>query len=333
MVCSAFFCNMIAYNVYYRKYITKRRRVMKRTLVVFVALLALFLTTDKVDAQIRTSGLDTLIEINGYRLVEYAPGVTRAVTWFTNVNPFHGRFSQFFEVDRLSPSYAGEREYTATFKKMLLKRIKRGEALQIALNYVQTGPVVVGHTQIPVLDIAFENKGIKSIFKNLVFNERGTDTWGLRTLIQTEGTLDSVDCIYLRISGDFKETAIQVDYLAFTDFNLNILDVIDDFEDSTITDIKDEFAIPTSYSLSQNYPNPFNPSTTITFQLSKSNFVSLKVFDVLGREIETLVNEEKPIGEHSVHFDGSPLSSGMYIYQINIGHGQFVQTKKMILMK
>lgn len=88
---------------------------------------------------------------------------------------------------------------------------------------------------------------------------------------------------------------------------------------------------PTSYYLQQNYPNPFNPSTLISFQLPVSSQVSLKVFDMLGREVATLVNDRISSGEHQVSFDASQLSSGMYIYRLQAG--KFVQTRKMMLIK
>lgn len=88
---------------------------------------------------------------------------------------------------------------------------------------------------------------------------------------------------------------------------------------------------PTQFSLNQNYPNPFNPSTQINFSLAVSGFVELKVYDLLGREIRTLVNQNKPAGNYSVDFSGADLSSGVYIYQLKSGN--FVQTKKMILVK
>ncbi|HZW40366.1 MAG TPA: T9SS type A sorting domain-containing protein [Ignavibacteriaceae bacterium] len=85
------------------------------------------------------------------------------------------------------------------------------------------------------------------------------------------------------------------------------------------------------YSLEQNYPNPFNPSTKIKYTLPKQGLVIIKVYDVLGKEIMNLVNEEKPSGEYEVEFDGSSLSSGIYFYQIQAG--EFLDTKKMVLMK
>ena len=88
---------------------------------------------------------------------------------------------------------------------------------------------------------------------------------------------------------------------------------------------------PTEYSLIGNYPNPFNPTTKINYQLPKDGFVTLKVYDMLGREVASLINENEQAGNYSVPFDASKLSSGIYIYTIRAN--DFVQSKKMILMK
>jgi hypothetical protein len=103
--------------------------------------------------------------------------------------------------------------------------------------------------------------------------------------------------------------------------------------------VENEDQIPTEYSLSQNYPNPFNPSTSIKYAVGNKQFVQLKVYDVLGNEVATLVNEEKPAGSYEVNFNASRLSSGVYFYRLHTGDpsassGQgFVETKKMILIK
>jgi len=89
--------------------------------------------------------------------------------------------------------------------------------------------------------------------------------------------------------------------------------------------------IPLRFALEQNYPNPFNPSTNIKFQLPKQVFVTVKIFDVMGREVATLVNETKQAGYHSIEFNGTDLSSGLYFYKIEAG--DFTDTKKMILVK
>jgi hypothetical protein len=89
--------------------------------------------------------------------------------------------------------------------------------------------------------------------------------------------------------------------------------------------------LPTAVSLAQNYPNPFNPSTTITYALPKSSDMRLSVYDLLGREVSVLVNERKDAGVHEVKFDGSGLSSGVYLYRLRAG--DFVQTRKLLLLQ
>ncbi|MFH1195071.1 MAG: M20/M25/M40 family metallo-hydrolase [bacterium] len=98
------------------------------------------------------------------------------------------------------------------------------------------------------------------------------------------------------------------------------------------TNILDEAElVPSSMELKQNYPNPFNPTTVISFQLSLLSKVQLKIYDVLGREVATLVDEIKPAGYYDVKFDGSNLTSGVYFYRMQAGG--FSDTKKLILMK
>lgn len=86
-----------------------------------------------------------------------------------------------------------------------------------------------------------------------------------------------------------------------------------------------------NFALFNNYPNPFNPVTTIDYSIKYDGNVSLAIYDVLGRQITTLVNEKKPAGNHSVEFNASNLPSGVYIYKLSSGN--FVATKKLILMK
>lgn len=89
--------------------------------------------------------------------------------------------------------------------------------------------------------------------------------------------------------------------------------------------------LPTNFELNQNYPNPFNPTTTISYSLPKTAFVTLKIFDTLGREVTTLVSENKLPGKYEVQFDGTKLSSGVYFYKITAGN--YIETKKLILIK
>jgi len=94
---------------------------------------------------------------------------------------------------------------------------------------------------------------------------------------------------------------------------------------------ENEKGFPTAYSLAQNYPNPFNPKTAISYQLTTASPVSLVVYDLLGREVATLVNETKAPGTYRVSWDASGQSSGMYFYRLQAGN--FVETRKMIVLK
>ncbi|MBI1936984.1 MAG: DUF5011 domain-containing protein [Ignavibacteriales bacterium] len=102
----------------------------------------------------------------------------------------------------------------------------------------------------------------------------------------------------------------------------------DNFAESVLS--KEE-SLPENFLLKQNYPNPFNPATTISFQLPEAGFVTLKVYDILGNEIKTLVNNNLGAGYYNVDFDGSNLASGIYIYRLTTG--KFTQSNKMILSK
>ena len=108
------------------------------------------------------------------------------------------------------------------------------------------------------------------------------------------------------------------------------------YSDSVVSVGNNYINIPSEYRLYQNYPNPFNPSTKINYYIPQSSNVIVKVFDILGNEIETLVNEEKPAGEYEVEFNSHSgsvrnLPSGVYFYQLKAG--DFIQTKKMVLLK
>ena len=106
---------------------------------------------------------------------------------------------------------------------------------------------------------------------------------------------------------------------------LSAQNLLPEEEDGSITNT------PYEYSLMQNYPNPFNPATTINYTLAAAGKVELKVYDILGREVMTLVNDVQDAGSHSVFFNGVNLSSGIYFYRIN--SGSFRDVKKMVLVK
>ena len=98
-----------------------------------------------------------------------------------------------------------------------------------------------------------------------------------------------------------------------------------------VTSIENEITQPTEFILSQNYPNPFNPSTKIKYSIPQTSNVVIKIYDVLGSEVATLVNEEKSVGTYELNWNAANLSSGVYVYRLQAG--SFVQTRKMILLK
>jgi len=98
-----------------------------------------------------------------------------------------------------------------------------------------------------------------------------------------------------------------------------------------VTGIDDEITVPEIYDLKQNYPNPFNPSTTIVFTLPKATDVQLRIYNVLGQEVGTLVDETLQAGQYDIKFEARGLAAGLYFYRIQAD--RFVETRKMLLVK
>ncbi len=124
--------------------------------------------------------------------------------------------------------------------------------------------------------------------------------------------------------------------------NINSVDVLRKMADTVRAVFNSNFTVftpvrpvnndvPKSYSLSQNFPNPFNPTTVIGYELPVNSQVNLKIYDVLGREVQTLVNEREDAGGHSAHFNASNLPSGVYFYRLQAG--SFGMVKKMVLLR
>ena len=121
-------------------------------------------------------------------------------------------------------------------------------------------------------------------------------------------------------------------YYSGTHFaHLFILNTLCDYAQNIITKVEDIRSPIAFFYLEQNYPNPFNPVTTIKYQIPELSFVTLKVYDVLGNEVVTLVNSERSAGNYEVEFYASNLSSGIYFYQLKTDN--YVETKKMILLR
>jgi hypothetical protein len=103
------------------------------------------------------------------------------------------------------------------------------------------------------------------------------------------------------------------------------------FATGTTLNVNEITELPKEFELLQNYPNPLNPTTIISYQLPVNSFVTLNVYDVIGREVRTLVNGPKASGSYTIQFDGSDLPSGVYFYRLRAG--DFTSVKKLILLK
>jgi len=154
------------------------------------------------------------------------------------------------------------------------------------------------------------------------------DANGNRIWLATYGRpCDSEDAYALAV--DENGNVYLTGYLGRSGNNFDYLTV--KFVQDPVSVDNDEADIPTSLVLHQNYPNPFNSATRIDFSLPRSGYVTLRVFNTLGQEIATLVNGERVAGQHSVSWNASGLASGVYCYQLKAG--DFVQTKKLILLR
>ncbi|MDP3582955.1 MAG: FlgD immunoglobulin-like domain containing protein, partial [Ignavibacteria bacterium] len=134
------------------------------------------------------------------------------------------------------------------------------------------------------------------------------------------------DAVYYWRASSTTNSGLTSNYSAPTSFSTG----------STVTAIENKEVLPTQFELSQNYPNPFNPTTVISYQLPANSFVTLKVYDMLGREVKTLVSQETAAGKYSVDWNGddsygNKVATGAYVYRIIAG--DFISVKKMLLIK
>ncbi len=155
-----------------------------------------------------------------------------------------------------------------------------------------------------------------------------TDTT-VTPVVEAKGTPLSFNITYIPKNDSIKAV---IDVYYFSSFKAILNKIIYGYFNMQIDGVNESNNLSVkSFSLSQNYPNPFNPSTIIRYSIPKTGLVTLKVYDILGREVTTLVNENKTPGNYSVTFNGNNLSSGIYFYRISAG--RYSETKKFILLK
>ena len=123
----------------------------------------------------------------------------------------------------------------------------------------------------------------------------------------------------------------KMDDIRLYDYPLSPQEISDIYELATGTEDDSRSEIPDNTVLHQNYPNPFNPSTNIPFTLKESGLVSLKIYNLLGQEVDAIIQQKMNAGSYSIRYDASFLSSGVYIYRLKTMN--VIQTQKMILIK
>lgn len=193
----------------------------------------------------------------------------------------------------------------------------RGNFQDITVYNVMPGPTVI-HLVYNGTSITVYRNGIwQNSFARSGINFSGSGPFLI-------GGMDNRNCL---------NTDGLIDEFRLYNRALSFLEIQDSWniELECITGVERKFAAPDKYELSQNYPNPFNPTTIIKYGIPRSTSVKLAVYDESGKEVALLVDEEKPSGDYEITFDGSSLSSGVYLYKLETG--DFIRTKKMILIK
>jgi hypothetical protein len=210
-------------------------------------------------------------------------------------------------------------ENIADIKKMTLDNTPLGDPLPVELSSftaVVNGNsiILMWRTETEVSNYGFEVERASSSTTPV------QEGWKKIGFVEGHGNCNSPK--------DYAFTDTPVEGKSFQ-YRLKQIDTDGQFQYSDIITV--DIEIPTKFALNQNFPNPFNPATTITYNLPRDGFVTIKVYDIIGSEIETLVNEEKSAGSYVVTFEGKNLSSGVYICTMS-GNG-FVKSIKMLMIK
>ncbi len=181
-----------------------------------------------------------------------------------------------------------------------------------------------------VVGLMYNGRQITS--KTILIDSLSENNW--KTIsIPFGGTIDEVSFV---VNGNdttaqfYGSVVFNIDNILIQKNISGDIETLTSFEEDISTDIEQE-TVPTEIVLAQNYPNPFNPVTVIKFMNPESGNIKLTVYDILGREVATLVNEYKPAGNYEVKFNAAGFASGTYLYVLQAGN--YTQTKKMILLK
>ncbi|MFZ2323673.1 MAG: T9SS type A sorting domain-containing protein, partial [Ignavibacteriaceae bacterium] len=224
-------------------------------------------------------------------------------------------------------------------------------SVELLNEYLETEPFTVnestnltygvqyGITDSALCTDALDSSKIISFKVELVDNQTGEILSTVDKIDYSSNNISQYDNLGYQfdLSGFDKRTLkLRLSVNASDDFNCSLSERFSDQSQLAksnyqVKEINSNISKVTNYALFNNYPNPFNPSTTIKYQLPQDGLVTLKIYDILGKEITTLINEEKPAGKYEVNFNASQLASGVYIYKIQAG--DFVNSRKMVLLK
>jgi len=252
-------------------------------------------------------------------------------------NPVHATPQGWFEGVHQGPS-AG---WTASLDilvfvqsplKIILNGKRSSTQLNITAQLTRTG-VIADHDLVihfvVVEDLFFDGRNTISNHKQ-VMRKMLPSPSGKSFSINPNETISIVQSIDIETNWDADSLSVVV-FVQSSGLKTVYQSETIKYSDLVVSNDDNANQIPEEFILEQNYPNPFNPSSTIKFSIPTSEFVTLKVFDILGNEVAALVNENKLSGTYEVLFSAARLSGGVYFYQLKAG--EFLQTKKMILMK
>jgi hypothetical protein len=266
--------------------------------------------------------------VGGWKITGYTGSVQKAYSRVVTDTFYDGRHSQSYFIEAQNENDGS----SVTFEKKYLHVIKKQIGYQGVLYiYVKKlGPSFPNSDYVSVVTYFGNDSGYTSPLAALFVPGLVYTAWYPITfpVANAPDSFNKVKFV-IELHGT-KDVEVFFDALAMNRGGADPEFSIDSFEDITVP-VEEEASVPTSFKLFHNYPNPFNPETRIRFQLSSTKFVKLQVFDILGKEIAMLVNEEKFPGKYEIQFNGSQLSSGIYYYQLIVG--DFISTKKMQLIK
>ncbi len=189
-----------------------------------------------------------------------------------------------------------------------------------SLGFLRMDPVS-GNGIFVISNLSDRNlESISIEFSDVLMNNYSNHFWAIESGNLLNGSIDEFDIV----------TDVETGTNVFQNINLTAYEtgIFNITQWATSSENQES---PIAYKLNQNYPNPFNPNTVISYQLAENSNVTLKVFDVTGREVAVLENGFRNAGNHTVNFDASTLSSGIYFYRLEAG--DFVETRKMMLIK